>query len=487
MVSALLGFAALLQAGAVIYGVYLLTRRRSATGAWLFLLGAMTSMLAWRVMVVTHVTPPPFFNPLIAIWGSTCMVGAMFLFGREVEARQRVEAQRDALLESERAARVEAEHSSRAKDEFLATLSHELRSPLAAILGWCAVLKRGSAATRDVEHGLAVIDRNARAQSRLVDDLLDVARMSSGNVHLSAELLPLAGPVRAAVQAVLPRADARLVRVDVHIDGDGPTVLGDADRLRQVVTNLLENAVRFTPAGGRVQVALVERDGSAELSVTDTGEGIEPDLLPHVFTRFRQGDGSTTRRHGGLGLGLSIVEHLVRMHGGTVRAESEGVGRGATFFVTLPARPAGATLGASANDSQTLLGQPLQGLRLLVVDDEEDVRTAVARILEQLGAAVTAVADGSRIQAHLAEIQPHVLILDIGMPGEDGYTLMRRVRQLPADEGGRIPAISLTAHARNEDCARALGAGFNGHLAKPVDVPRLAATIRSLSPAEQVV
>jgi signal transduction histidine kinase/CheY-like chemotaxis protein len=434
--------------------------------------------------VLTHVAPPPFFNPLIAIWGSTCMVGAMFLFGREVEARQRAEAERDALLQSERAARLDAEHASRAKDEFLATLSHELRSPLAAILGWCAVLKRGSAASTDVEHGLAVIDRNARAQSRLVDDLLDVARMSSGNVHLSADLLPLGVPVRAAVQAVLPRADSRLVSIDVHVDGDGPTVLGDADRLRQVVTNLLENAVRFTPAGGRVTVALAERDGCAELSVTDTGEGIGPDLLPHVFTRFRQGDGSTTRHHGGLGLGLSIVQHLVRMHGGSVRAESEGAGRGATFYVTLPARPSGAMPVPSAHGSPTLLGQPLQGLRLLVVDDEEDVRTAVARILEQLGAAVTALEDGSHIQAHLAEMQPHVLILDLGMPGEDGYSLMRRVRRLPADEGGRIPAISLTAHARSEDCARALEAGFNGHLAKPVDIPKLAATIRSLTQAE---
>jgi signal transduction histidine kinase/CheY-like chemotaxis protein len=483
----MLVIAALLQGGAVAYGIYLLTRRQGATGAWLFLLGAMTSMLVWRVMVVTDVTPPPFFNPLIAIWGSTCMVGAMFLFGREVLARQRAEAERDALLDSERAARMQAENASQAKDEFLATLSHELRSPLAAILGWCAVLQRSSASSTDLEHGLTVIERNARAQSRLVDDLLDVTRMRSGKFQLEAETVSLGIPVRAAVQAVRPQADSKQVSLDVQVDGDGPAVLGDLDRLRQVVTNLLENAVRFTPAGGRVTVTLAEHDGTAELAVRDTGEGIDPAFLPHVFTRFRQGDGSTTRRHGGLGIGLSIVDHLVRMHGGHVRVESKGLGHGATFTATLPVTAASLARGKAPVPVLPMIGRPLQGLRLLLVDDEEDVRSAATRLLEHLGATVVALASGERIREQLIQTRPHALIFDIGMPGEDGYSLMRRVRELPAAEGGRIPAISLTAHARNEDRARALAAGFNEHLPKPIDIPQLVATIHALTATQDAL
>jgi signal transduction histidine kinase/ActR/RegA family two-component response regulator len=477
----MLVLAALLQGGAVVYGIYLLSRRKGATGAWLFLLGAMTSMLVWRLVVVAHVTPPPFFNTLIAIWGSTCMVGAMFLFGREVQMRQRAEAERDALLDSERAARMQAEGASHAKDEFLATLSHELRSPLAAILGWCAVLQRPSASPDELEHGLAVIERNARGQSRLVDDLLDVTRMRAGKFQLNASTLPLAVPVRAAAQAVRPLADAKHVNLEVHGDDDEACVLGDADRLRQVVTNLLENAVRFTPAGGRVSVTLSERDGMVEMAVSDTGEGIDPGFLPHVFTRFRQGDASTTRRHGGLGIGLSIVDHLVRMHGGQVRAESKGRGYGATFVVTLPVTTAVSGQGTADVPAPPTMSRPLHGLRLLLVDDEEDVRSAAKRLLEQLGATVVAAPSGERIREQIIQAQPHVLIFDVGMPIEDGYSLIRRVRQFPADEGGRIPAISLTAHARNEDRARALAAGFNEHLPKPIDIPQLVTTIRALT------
>ena len=487
MIGNLLVIAALLQCGAVAYGVYLLTRRSGAMGAWLFLLGAMVSMLVWRVMVVTHITPPPFFNPLIAIWGSTCMVGAMFLFGREVQARKRAEDERDALLESERAARIVAEEASRAKDEFLATLSHELRSPLAAILGWCNILQRSatsastSSSVVEVGHGLTVIERNARAQSRLVDDLLDVTRMRSGKLELEAETLPMGVPVRAAIQAVSPRAASKQVTLTSQIEGDGPSVVGDIDRLRQVVSNLLENAVRFTPAGGCVTVTLSERDGCVELAVADTGEGIDPDFVPHVFTRFRQADGSTRRRHGGLGIGLSIVDHLVRMHGGRVRAESKGTGQGATFIVTLPATVARVAKDKAPDPLPPLIGQPLQGLRLLLVDDEEDVRRAATRILEQLGATVTAAASGEHIREQLVATRPQVLIFDVGMPVEDGYSLISRVRQFPAAEGGRIPAISLTAHARSEDRNRALLAGFNEHLPKPIDIPQLVTTILALT------
>jgi signal transduction histidine kinase/CheY-like chemotaxis protein len=480
----LLIIAALLQCGAVAYGIYLLTRRNAPAGAWLFLLGAMASMLTWRLVMIAGVTPPPFFTPLIAIWGSTCMVGAMYLFGREVVARHRAEAERDSLLESERAARIDAERASRAKDEFLATLSHELRSPLAAILGWCAVLRRAPESVIDLEHGLALIERNARAQARLIDDLLDVTRMRSGTFQLKTEIAHLGVPVQAAVQAVRPAAEAKQVALEVHLDGEGPFVLGDVDRLRQVVTNLLENAVRFTPAGGCVTVSISERDGTAELAIVDTGEGINPEFLPHVFERFRQGDGSTTRRHGGLGLGLAIVDHLVRMHGGQVRAESRGSGLGATFIVTLPLADESVAHDPAPSQVRPVTGQPLHGLRLLLVDDEDDVRGAATRVLEQLGATVVALDSGEQIREKLTQTRPHALILDIGMPLEDGYSLIRRVRQLPAAEGGRTPAVSLTAHARNEDRTRALSAGFDEHLPKPIDIPRLVSTLLALTASE---
>lgn len=483
MIETLLIVAAVLQCVAVAYGLYLLSRHRGAAGAWLCLIGGMSSMLVWRIVMVSGVTPPAFFNPLIAIWGSTFMVAAMFLFGREVAARQRAEAERDALLDSERAARIEAERAAQAKDEFLATLSHELRSPLAAILGWCAVMLRAPGSAADVERAIRIIKRNARAQSRLVDDLLDMTRMRAGSLRLNVATIPLDVPARAAVLTARPLAEDKSVQLELQVEPDAPNVAGDADRLRQIVTNLVENAIKFTPPGGIVSVSIRAVNGQAELSVTDTGDGIDPDFLPHVFARFRQADSSTTRRHGGLGLGLSIVDHLVRMHGGTVRAASKGLGHGATFTVTLP-------LASHAGDavdhlrrmgiSAPLAGHPLADIRILIVDDEEDVRTAAQRLLEYHGATVEALASGKTIQNWLIRFRPHILIFDIGMPDEDGYSLIRRVRRLPANEGGSTPAISLTAHARNEDRERALAAGFTEHLPKPIDLPQLVSTILSL-------
>jgi signal transduction histidine kinase/CheY-like chemotaxis protein len=484
MVESLLLIAASLQCIAVVYGVYLLSRRKGAAGAWLCLIGGMSSMLVWRVVMVSGVTPPSFFNPLIAIWGSTFMVAAMFLFGREVAARQRAETERDALLDSERAARIDAERAGHAKDEFLATLSHELRSPLAAILGWCAVLLRAPGSATDVERAIRIIKRNARAQSRLVDDLLDMTRIRAGSLRLSVATIPLDVPARAAVTAARPLADEKSLQLELLGDTDAPLIDGDADRLRQIVTNLVENAIKFTPPGGTVSVSLRAVNDQAELSVTDTGDGIDPDFLPHVFTRFRQADSSTTRRHGGLGLGLSIVDHLVRMHGGTVRAESDGLGHGATFRVTLPlashARDAVDTL-QRLRTSIPLIGRPLAGIRVLIVDDEEDLRGAAQRLLEHHGAIVETLASGRTIRERLMRYRPHVLLIDIGMPDEDGYSLIRRVRQFSADEGGWTPAISLTAHARNEDRDRALAAGFTEHLPKPIDVPQLVSSIRALA------
>ena len=484
---ALLILAAILQAVAVAYGLLLLSRRDGAAGAWLFLLGAMLSMLVWRLVTLAGIEPPPFFNPLIAIWGSTCMVIAMSLFGREVARRRATEAERDALLASERAARAEAERASRLKDDFVATLSHELRSPLAAILGWCSVLRRSEARRDDVDRALDVIERNARTQADLVEDLLDVTRLQAGALQLEHAQLPLDVPVRAALQAVRPSADARAIRLGFDCAAAPPRVRGDATRLQQVATNLLVNAVKFTPPGGTVAVSVATAGDRALLVVRDDGEGIDAAFLPHVFTRFRQADGTATRRHGGLGLGLSIVEQLVGLHGGEVRASSAGRGRGATFVVSLPLETgsgdARAAVPAAAPGRTTdEVGEdaaPLAGLSLLLVDDEADVRSAVSRLLEQAGARVVALESGEAIDAALRAHRPDLLLLDIGMPLEDGYALMRRVRRLSADAGGATPAISLTAHARNEDRARALDAGFDDHLPKPIEVATLVAVVRA--------
>ena len=487
LVSFLLLVAALLQFLAVAYGVFLLSRRQGATRAWLFLLGGMLSMLVWRVVVVTGIEPPPFFNPLIAIWGSSCMVVAMFLFGREVSLRRRAESQRDALLQSERAARSEAERASRSKDEFLAALSHELRTPLAAILGWCEVIRNVRDRREQIDRAIETIERNAHAQARLIDDLLDVTRMQAGTLVLDLATVPLGVPVRAAIQAVRPMANAKSISLELRGFDDPQLVRADAGRLQQVAANLIVNAVKFTPSRGTVTVAIDRHDGQARLTVTDTGEGIDAQFLPQLFTRFRQADSSTARRHGGLGLGLSIVAKLVQLHDGQVSASSAGRGRGATFTVTLPlvveSSSAGAVtqqLGAPAAELPAVAR--LAGLRILLVEDEEDVRVAVARILEQHGASVLPLRSAAGVEEGITKHSPHVLLIDISMPGEDGYTLIRRIRALPAAAGGTIPAISLTAHARSEDRARALSAGFQQHLPKPVDVPVLLSAIVQLVP-----
>jgi signal transduction histidine kinase/ActR/RegA family two-component response regulator len=480
----LLILAVVLQGCAVAYGVFLLSRRQGAVGAWLFLLGAMLSMFVWRIVVVIPVVPPSYFNPLIAIWGSTCMVAAMFLFGREVARRSRAEAERDALLTSERAARSDAERAIRLKDDFLATLSHELRTPLAAVLGWCAVLRNMFDLRDERERALDTIERNARAQARLIDDLLDVTRLQGGALHLDFDDVPLDAPVRAALQSVQPAADAKSIKVEVHCEPQS-TVRGDAGRIQQIASNLLVNAVKFTPAGGSITVTIRSAGKFAELAVADTGEGIDPAFLPHLFARFRQADSTTTRVHGGLGLGLSIVASLARLHGGDVKADSKGSGHGSTFTVRLPrAADANRLLAppsarAIPSGSETLLA----GVRVLVVDDEQDVRSALSRLLEQKGASVVALESGTGIEGILATHRPAVLVLDIGMPREDGYTLLRRIRRLPADAGGDVPAISLTAHARDEDRARAFAAGFQRHLPKPIDVTLLVSAIQDICAA----
>ena len=398
----------------------------------------------------------------------------------DITDRKRAEEEREKLLASERSARSQAEHISRMKDEFLATLSHELRTPLSAILGWSQIINRPSTKPEDISQGLDVIQRNARAQAQIIEDLLDMSRIISGKVRLDVQRLDLATIVQTAVDTARPTADTKGVRLQSVIDPlQGIVVSGDANRLQQVLWNLLSNAIKFTPRDGRVQV-LVERVNShIEISVIDTGEGISPDFLPYVFDRFRQADASTTRRHGGLGLGLSIVKQLVELHGGSVRAKSGGPGKGSTFMVHLPVTVLHTEThedqerrhprSPAQHQSPSDLCLELHGVRVLVVDDERDARALVKRLLEDCKATVTTASSASEaldlIQRHTFD----VMVSDVGMPGEDGYSLIKRLRALPPDKGGNLPAVALTAYARAEDRVRAISAGFLMHVSKPVE------------------
>jgi signal transduction histidine kinase/CheY-like chemotaxis protein len=477
----LLVVAAALQVAAVAYCALLLRRHRNAAAPWLYLLGALLSMLVWRLVMTTGATPGLVFNTSIAIWGSVCAVLAMFFFGREMARRERAEEERDRLLTSERAARAAAERASRINDDFMATLSHELRSPLAAMLGWCAIARK-----EDLSPGVAraveTIERNARIQARLVDDLLDATRMQAGALHLELAPVALDGPVRAAIEGVRPTAEAKRLTLRYECEEPPVIVVGDASRLQQVASNLLVNAVKFTPDGRTIEVRVASTAGHAELTVVDDGIGIDEAFMPHLFERFRQGDSGAARRHGGLGLGLSIVSNLVYLHGGDVEAVSDGPGRGASFRVRLPAYEGAVAPPGAYPEAAMLAGAELavEGVRVVVVDDDADVRRAVSGLLEGAGALVLALESGASLESALIHFRPDVLVLDIGMPGEDGFTLIGRIRRLPKAAGGATPAISLTAHVRDEDRRHALDLGFQAHLAKPVDVITLLATIRRL-------
>jgi len=385
-------------------------------------------------------------------------------------------------------ARRQSEEANRLKDEFLATVSHELRTPLTAILGWAHMLRTGQYAfDRRAGAALETIERNARAQAQIIDDLLDVSRIITGKLRLDVRAVEPDSFIDAAVEAVRPAAEAKGVRVQKLMDAGLASVSGDPVRLQQVVWNLLSNAIKFTPSGGRVQVRMERAGSHIEIAVSDTGIGIAPDFLPHVFDRFRQADGRTTRRHGGLGLGLAIVRHLVELHGGTVRAESEGEGHGSTFTVTLPAAPVYTSEQArrvqpAARETLPFFECPdrLDGLRVLVVDDEPDARELLKAGLGHCGARVTEAASAAEALASVEGAPPDLLISDIGMPGEDGYSLIRKVRSLPAERGGRVPAIALTAYARAEDRMQALRAGYQMHVPKPVELVELAAVAASL-------
>ncbi len=419
----------------------------------------------------------------IVQWYGTCT---------DIHEQRALHEQNALLLDSERAARAEAERASQIKDEFLATLSHELRTPLNAILGWANLLRGDPADTEGVAEGLTIIERNARAQNQIIEDLLDMSRIISGKVRLDVHRMDLAPIVEAAIETVRPAATAKGIRVQTVLDPTARPVSGDPNRLQQVFWNLLSNAIKFTPRGGRVQVILERVHSHLEVSIIDTGKGIEADFLPHVFDRFRQADSSTTRQYGGLGLGLAIAKQLVELHGGTVRVKSGGRDLGTTFIVALPltvlhAETAQETEGRRHPSGGVLVAPTLErdlnlaDVRVLVVDDEADARALVRRLLEERGA--TVITNGSVAEA-LASIQMErfdVLVSDIGMPEEDGYALIRQVRALTVERGGTIPAVALTAYARSEDRMKAVMAGFQMHVTKPVEPAELLTMVASLA------
>ncbi len=404
---------------------------------------------------------------------------------RDRTAWKLAQDERDKLLESERKARQDAEAANRLKDEFLATLSHELRSPLNAIVGWVHVLRRHSEASPEVARGLEVIERNARAQTQIVNDLLDMSRIMTGKVRLNPRLMSLQKIVAAALDAIRPAAEAKGIRIAAELDPATERIRGDPNRLQQVLWNLLTNAVKFTPAGGTVRVVSVRDDSHVELCVQDTGVGIPSAFLPFVFDRFRQADASTTRTFGGLGLGLSIVKNLVELHGGTVRGTSPGEGQGSTFFVRLPLPPSDAAE-APGGCAALLPPSPLEslpkltGVAALVVDDEADSLVFCGRLLEECGARVMLAVDAQQALEILRSESVDILVSDIGMAHEDGYYLIAQLRALADSRVARIPAIAVTAYARPEDRQRLLLAGYQMHIGKPIEPQELIAGIASL-------
>jgi CheY-like chemotaxis protein len=386
----------------------------------------------------------------------------------------------------------QAQEANRAKDEFLATVSHELRTPLNAMLGWARMLRGGKLDEATYARALETIERNAKAQAKLIEDILDVSRIIMGKLRLNFQPVELAPVIESVLDAARPTAENKGVLLESLLDPLSGSISGDPDRLQQVAWNLVSNAVKFTPKGGRIEVRL-ERPGSRiQLTVSDTGKGIRPDFLPHIFERFSQAESTSTRSHGGLGLGLAIVRHLVELHGGTVQAESQGEGRGATFVVTLPIRAV--HLGAddlercfpteAGGPSETV--KPLDGVHVLVVDDESDARDLLTLVLNQHGAEVTAVAAAAAALEVMGHLLPDVIVCDIGMPDEDGYSFISKVREMEPERGGRIPAVALTAYTRPEERMRALQGGYETYVPKPIEVTELVAVVASLARRTEV-
>src|SRR5689334_15223 len=401
------------------------------------------------------------------------------------ELQRSEEAREQLLLRAERA-RAEAEAANRIKDEFLATLSHELRTPLTSLLGWSSVLREARRDEKVLKQGLDAIDRNAHVQAQLIDDLLDVSRIVSGKLHLDVIPLDLGSVTRAAINVVQPAADAKGITLDYWAEPGLGAISADSARVQQIVWNLLSNAVKFTPHNGKIHVR-VENDGSdARVTVKDTGQGIEPEFLPRVFDRFLQADSSTTRSFGGLGLGLAIVRHLVELHGGTVSAASDGLNKGASFSATFPlltGRTDPITV-THSGEMSALEIQSFDGLRVLLVDDEAEAREIISTVITRTGGEVTACKSASEALAMLLEWKPDVILSDIAMPDEDGYSFIGKVRSLPREKGGATPAAALTAYARDVDRSQALAAGYQMHIAKPIAATQLVTIVARLAGRE---
>ena len=406
----------------------------------------------------------------------------------DVTERKKAEEERAALLVRERDARQHAEEADRLKDEFLATLSHELRTPLTSILGWASMIRNGEVEGGNATRALETIERNARSQARLIDDLLDVSRIITGNLRLELNPLNLTAVIEAAVDALRPTADVKDIKLSIQFTPGECLVKGDSNRLRQVIWNLLSNAIKFTPRGGSVDIDLHCVESNARLTISDTGEGISETFLPYVFERFRQAEPSVSRKQGGLGLGLAVVRHLVELHGGTITAESEGLGYGSTFTLDLPLAqerrdPARAEERRREVERRRTRKNRvrLDGIHVLLVEDDDDSRKLLGTMLKRNGARVTSTKSAAEALNVFAEQLPDILISDIGMPDEDGYELIRKLRRLPGDKGGMTPAIAVTGYASRKDRERALEAGYHKHMAKPIEQAEMIAAIASLT------
>jgi signal transduction histidine kinase/CheY-like chemotaxis protein len=416
-------------------------------------------------------------NPVFDERGQVQLAISIF---RDITERKRAEEERERLLANEQAARVKAEEASRLKDEFLSVVSHELRTPLNAILGWVTLLETGKVGGDAARRALETIGRNARAQARIVEDVLDVSSIVTGRMRLDVTAVDVPPLVASVLDTFRPAAEAKGVTLKADYDREAGTLTADPHRLRQIVWNLLSNALRFTPGGGRVEVRVGRADSQVEITVSDTGQGISPDFLPFVFDRFRQADSSTTRTFGGLGLGLSIVRQLAELHGGEVSAASPGAGQGSTFKVRLPVTAESRVQSAAAdNRGAAYSGLPvdLRGLKVLVVDDEADMLELLSTVLAGANAEVKSVSSAAEALSWLKDWSPDVLVSDIGMPQVDGYELIREVRA----SGASVPAVALTAYARGEDRVRALAAGYQRHVAKPVEPTELTVVVAGLA------
>ena len=424
-------------------------------------------------------------SPIIGAQGQ--IIGASKIV-RDISERKRAEAEREKLLVSELEARQQAESANRVKDEFLATISHELRTPLNAIIGWTSILTGGRLDEQSTARGLATIARNAKLQNELISDLLDVSRIITGQLRLETGVVDLLPVINTAAESISPAAEKKEVELRLMLDPTAGMVSGDPERLQQVFSNLLTNAIKFTSRGGRVDVQLKREDTSVVIDISDTGEGIDPEFLPHIFDRFRQAEGCTSRQHTGLGLGLAIARHLVEAHGGVVAAASDGIGKGATFTLRFPLIAVNRihSKTAKAGDDEGATDSPLselvlEGLRVLVVDDQPDARELLTIALTQIGCDVKTSATVGEALGIMDQWKPDVLVSDIGMPGEDGYELMRKVRARPPERGGLVPALAVTGYASPEDAARARAVGYHMHMAKPVSPRKLVAMVASLA------